>query len=137
MISKETVGEVKPEKGNPMSNLKEQAHKWQVGKYRMSDAVPQADKIIQDLLATVEHLEEFNRKANTEIARLNKALSEGVPILEEAATRIEKLELSLGYVCNGCEVPCRLDTSGKPFDSAEAVCFIDGCRTGTDWKVMK
>lgn len=39
------------------------------------DAVPQADKIIQDLLTTVEQLEEFNRKANIEIKRLKDAVS--------------------------------------------------------------
>lgn len=51
-----------------MGSLKEQAYRWIVGKYRIPDAISQADKIIQDLLVTVEQLEQCNTHANERIA---------------------------------------------------------------------
>jgi hypothetical protein len=50
-----------------MSNLKEQAYRWIVGKYMIPNALPQADKIIQDLLITVEQLEQCNAHANEQL----------------------------------------------------------------------
>jgi len=50
-----------------MGNLKEQAHRWIVGKYMIPDSIAQADKIIQDLLVTVEQLEQYNTHANGQL----------------------------------------------------------------------
>ncbi len=58
-----------------MSGLKEQAHRWITGKYMIPDAISQADKIIQDLLVTVEQLEQYNTRANEQIA-VNQAIIE-------------------------------------------------------------
>jgi hypothetical protein len=76
-------------KGKKMEPLKDKAQKWIVGKYLIPDAVPQADKIIQELLEawdnerhlsgalfkraekaedTVKQLEQFNRNANEQLA---------------------------------------------------------------------
>jgi len=97
----------------------------------------ECNQILNDAIANIE------RKA-AEIARLNvgiKSFQESFyrecEKTKQLQLRIEQLESkpvgTVGYVCNGCEVPCRLDTSGKPFDTVTAVCFLDGCKTGTDW----
>ena len=46
-----------------MSDLKKRAYNWIVGKYRISSAIPEGDKIIQELLARIEELEQAARVA--------------------------------------------------------------------------
>jgi len=71
-------------------------------------------------------------------AHIAKMEAELVGANEQARMELSHVEsrVQKGYFCTGCEVSCRLDTCGKPFDITNAYCYMDGNKTGVDWHVM-
>ena len=77
-----------------MENLKERAHKWIVAKYCLSDAVSQADKIIQELLEAWENEKYLSERL---FARATRAESLAERLATDALTQLA------GVVCTPAE----------------------------------
>lgn len=129
---------VKPAKGQGMSDDREMLKRLEPGTLR--------DMVI-DLWEAMRKQEESYKMlraafdANTDETITMRARFEElwrVKIsLENDVARLRNALLDGIYVCNGCEVPCRLDVCGKPFDTETAGCIHDGTMTGTNWKVAE